>query len=62
LSEPLDHQLKHFIDDLRVFVTLENLFHPLDGLGCLVVTKVVLDLRKFVLPSTSWGFASEEPN
>jgi hypothetical protein len=25
-------------------------FIPLDGLGCLKVTKVVVDLEKFVLP------------
>jgi hypothetical protein len=31
---------------------------PLDGLGCMGVTKVVVDLRKFVLPTLSWGFDS----
>jgi hypothetical protein len=35
---------------------------PLDGLGCPGVTKVVVDLRKFVLSSHLWGFASEELN
>jgi hypothetical protein len=35
---------------------------PLDELYYLGVTKVVVDLRKFVLPSPSWGFASEELN
>jgi hypothetical protein len=34
-------------------------FIPLDGLGCLRVTKVVVDFRKFVLSSTLWGFDSE---
>jgi hypothetical protein len=33
-------------------------FVPLDRLGCPRVTKVVLDLRKFVLPSPLWGFDS----
>jgi hypothetical protein len=33
-----------------------------DGLGCPEVTKVVVDLKKFVLPSPSWGFDSEELN
>jgi hypothetical protein len=31
LSDPLDLQLKHFIDDLRVFLLLGTC--PLDGLG-----------------------------
>jgi hypothetical protein len=35
---------------------------PLDGLGCLRVTKVVVDLRKFLLPYPLSGFTSEEPN
>jgi hypothetical protein len=60
LSDPLDLQLKQFIDNLRVFVTLGDL--SLDGLGCPEVTKVVVDPEKFVLPSPSWGLASEEPN
>jgi hypothetical protein len=34
-------------------------FVPLDGLGCPGVTKVVVDLKKFVLPSPLWGFDSE---
>jgi hypothetical protein len=29
-------------------------FVPLDGLGCPRVTKVVVDFKKFVLPSTLW--------
>jgi hypothetical protein len=33
-------------------------FVPIDGLGCLGVTKVGVDLRKFVLPSPLWGFDS----
>jgi hypothetical protein len=33
-------------------------FVPLDGLGCPRVTKVVVDLRKFVFPSPLWGFDS----
>jgi hypothetical protein len=31
---------------------------PLDGLGGLGVTKVMVDLKKFVSPSPSWGFDS----
>jgi hypothetical protein len=31
---------------------------PLDRLGCLGVTKVVVDLGKFVLPSPLWGFVT----
>jgi hypothetical protein len=57
LNDPLDLHLKHFTDDLRVFITLGG-FVPLDGLGCPGVTKVVVDLRKFVLPSPLWGFDS----
>jgi hypothetical protein len=34
-------------------------FVPLDRLGCPGVTKVVVDLGKFVLPSPLWGFDSE---
>jgi hypothetical protein len=33
-------------------------FVPLDGVGCLGVTKVVVDPRKFVLPSPLWVFDS----
>jgi hypothetical protein len=33
-------------------------FVPLDGLGCPIVTKVVLDFGKLVLPSPLWGFYS----
>jgi hypothetical protein len=33
-------------------------FIPLDRLGCPRVTKVVVDFRKFVLPSPLWGFDS----
>jgi hypothetical protein len=33
-------------------------FVPLDMLGCLGVTKVVVDPRKFVLSSSLWGFDS----
>jgi hypothetical protein len=33
-------------------------FVPLDGLGCPEITKVVIDPRKFVLPSPLWGFDS----
>jgi hypothetical protein len=33
-------------------------FVPLDGLGCSGVTEVVVDHRKFVLPSPLWGFNS----
>jgi hypothetical protein len=58
LSDPLDFQLKHFIDDFRVFDTLEHLSSRRTRC-CLGVTKVVVDLRKFVLSSPSWGFDSE---
>jgi hypothetical protein len=34
-------------------------FIPLDGLGYLEVTKVVVDPEKFVLPFSLWGFDSE---
>jgi hypothetical protein len=57
LSDPLDLHFKHFTDDLRVFITLGDLF-PLDGLGCPGVTKVVVDPGKFVLPSSLGGFDS----
>jgi hypothetical protein len=33
-------------------------FIPLDGLDCPGVTKVVVDPKKFVLPSPLWGFDS----
>jgi hypothetical protein len=33
-------------------------FVPLDGLGCPRVTKIVVDFRKFILPSPLWGFDS----
>jgi hypothetical protein len=52
LSDPLSLQAKHFTDDLCVFVTL----------GDLTVTKVVVNLENFVLPSPSWGFDSGKPN
>jgi hypothetical protein len=35
---------------------------PLDRLGYLRVTKVVVNFRKFVFPSASWGFDSEKMN
>jgi hypothetical protein len=47
----------HFIDDLRVFVALGDFF-PKWTRCCPRVTKVVVDLRKFVLPSASRGFDS----
>jgi hypothetical protein len=55
LSDSLDLHLKHFTDDLCVFITLE----ALDRLGCQGVTKVAIDLKKFVLSSPLWGFDSE---
>jgi hypothetical protein len=57
LSDPLDLQAKHFIDDLHVFVTLGDL-SPRWTRCSLGVTKVVVNLRMFVLPSPSWGFDS----
>jgi hypothetical protein len=58
LSDPLDLQLKHFIDDLRVFVTLGDLSLR-QTMSCPGVIKVMVDLGKFVLPSPLWGFDSE---
>jgi hypothetical protein len=55
LSDSLDLQHKHFIDDLCVFVTLGNL-SPRQTRCYPGVTKVVVDLEKFVLPSPSWRF------
>jgi hypothetical protein len=52
LSDPLNLQLKHFIDNLRMFVTLDNL-SPRRTRCCPGVTKVVMDLRKFVFLSPS---------
>jgi hypothetical protein len=57
LSDPLDLQLKHLIDELRVFITLWD-SSPRWTRSCSGVTKVMVDLRKFVLPSPSWGFDS----
>jgi hypothetical protein len=57
LSNSLDLQLKHFINELRVFITLGDSSHKWTR-SCLGVTKVVVDLRKLVLPSPSWGFDS----
>jgi hypothetical protein len=50
LSDPLDLQLKHIIDELHVFITLGD-SSPRRTRSCPGVTKVVVDLRKFVLPS-----------
>jgi hypothetical protein len=55
LSDPLYLQLQHFIDDLCVFVTLGDLSPRWTGC-CSGVTKVVVDLKKFALPSPLWGF------
>jgi hypothetical protein len=61
LSVLLNLQAKHFTNDPYVFITLEDLsprwtrYYP-------GVTKVVVNLRKFVLSSPSWGFDSEKPN
>jgi hypothetical protein len=57
LSDPLDLQLRYFIDDLCVFVTLGNLC-PKRTRCFPGVTKVVVDIAKFVLPSHLWEFGS----
>jgi hypothetical protein len=57
LSDPLDLQLKHFIDELCVFITLGD-SSPRQTRSCPGVIMVVVDLKKFVLPSHSWGFDS----
>jgi hypothetical protein len=50
LSGPLNLQAKHFTDDLRVFVTLGD--WSLRWTRCSPgVTKAVVNLREFVLPS-----------
>jgi hypothetical protein len=49
LSDPFDLQFKHFIDNLRLFITLRDL-SPRRTRCCPRVTKVVVDLKKFVLP------------
>jgi hypothetical protein len=49
LSDPFDLQFKHFIDNLRLFITLRDL-SPRQTRYCPRVTKVVVDLKKFVLP------------
>jgi hypothetical protein len=61
LSDPLNLQAKHFIDDLCLFVTLGDLY-PRRTRCSPEVTKVVVNLRKFVLPSPSWGFESGKLN
>jgi hypothetical protein len=50
LSDPLDLQLKHLIDKLCVFITLGD-STPRRTRSCSGVTKVVVDIGKFVLPS-----------
>jgi hypothetical protein len=61
LTDPLDLQAKHFTDNLRVFVTLGDL-SPRRTRCPLGATKVVVSLRKFGLPSASWGFDSVKLN
>jgi hypothetical protein len=60
-SDPLNFQAKHFTDDLRVFITIGDL-SPRRTRCYPGVTKVVMDLRKFILPSPSWRFHSEKQN
>jgi hypothetical protein len=65
LSHPLEYPSQsssnHFTDNLCVFVTLGNLSSR--RTRCPPgATKVVVSLRKFVLPSPSWGFDSGKPN
>jgi hypothetical protein len=61
LSDPLNLQAKHFTNDLRVFVILGDM-SPRWTRCSPGATKVVEGLRKFVLPSPSWGFDSEKLN
>jgi hypothetical protein len=65
LSRPFEWPSKSlskcFTDDLHVFVTLGDL-SPWWTRCCLGVTKVVMNLRKFVLPSPLCGFDSGKPN
>jgi hypothetical protein len=56
-SDPLNLQAKHFTNDLCMFVTLGDL-SPRWTRCSLGVTMVVVNLRKFVLSSPSWGFDS----
>jgi hypothetical protein len=61
VSDPLNLQAKHFIDDLRVFVTLGDV-SPIWTKCSLGATKVVVNLEKIVLPSPPWGFHSGKSN
>jgi hypothetical protein len=65
LSHPLEcpsqPSSRHFTDDLRVFVTLGDL-SPRYTRCSPGVIMVVVNLKKFVLPSLSWGFDSGKPN
>jgi hypothetical protein len=61
LSDTLDLQAKHFINDLRVFVTLDTL-SPRRTRCPPRATKVVVSLGKFVLPYPSCEFDSGKPN
>jgi hypothetical protein len=47
MSDPLDLQLKHFIDDLHVFITLRDL-SPRWTRCCPGVTKVVVCHTRFL--------------
>jgi hypothetical protein len=59
LSDPLNLQAKRFTDDLCVFVTVRNL-SPRWTRCSPKVTKVVVNLEKFILPSPSWGFDNKK--
>jgi hypothetical protein len=61
LSDSQDLQATHFTDDLHGFVTLGDM-SPWRTRCCLGVTKLVVKLEKFVLPSPSWGFDSGKLN
>jgi hypothetical protein len=50
MSDHLDLHSKHFIDVLRVFISLGDL--PLDGLGCSGATKVMVSLCRDLIVKT----------
>jgi hypothetical protein len=61
LECPSQSSSKHSTDDLYVYVTLGDL--PTRRTRCPPgANNVMVSLRKFVLPSPSWGFDSEKPN
>jgi MoaA/NifB/PqqE/SkfB family radical SAM enzyme len=59
-TAPKDYHLRVVKRIMSYLVLIPNLgiWYPLDGLDCPGVTKVVVDPRKFVLPSPLWRFDS----